>query len=854
MRTGFIFAIALLAPSVGFAMGAAFEFNVSGDAEGWSAWHSIGPVSVSGGVLACDITGADPYLGSSAFVVDATANPIVLIRMRMSVEGTNQIFWTTGVEPGMDEAKSYRFQSAAADVYKLHVLDLGQHPKWQGQITRLRIDPAGDPGSGHVEIDFVRICARNEVPVLLAIRSLNATEGVFQPVGQPFEVTSVIENDGGQNAHNVQAVLQVPVGFVLQGTPATQTLAQLDGNSSASLTWVMAAAEHAAGSLLLTASADETGPFLATTRLFAVGAIPNDVWYPGGAAIFVQTADCVTLANSRIRGVFHRSSLGYGAVAFDVRAGDTWRRMSVMPSFSNVAVEHAGEVERFPVYVSEVHGEYLSGGRACVSFSGQRADAQGHLWSFAFRFTLDASSDVMDAEYSAAPAVAEQIRLFEGPMLYAGSGSFGAAKDSAVLPGLEWVVGEEVSSSTLDVTTDDALRYVPNTYKVTTPWMALSYDGAAVGLMWNADARPSAVFATPDRFEGKAASLLGLFVPSVPDYVRENEREAYIPEHLGAGEAIALNCGIALIYPADGPLAVQDRWYQRNGAPAVLGYPRGTLLGELSFTMEAFMDTLWIPAETQWSYYFDGGSFFGARGRPPEFIEALELAARVDSVKAPEYRSRYDEAVAAGALPYNLELPFYVGSPDTAVELFRSNVADLISQQQEDGSWRYDADAPLELVPGETAGFLGPDNAAEVGISGNHAITILQFARITGDKVATQHAILALEFMNQFKVPRAAQVWEVPVHTPDVLAASLAIRCFIEGYLLTGNQEYVAEAVYWARTSLPFIYTWRRAEYPWMLYASIPVFGASLYTNPWFAVPVQWNGLAQLPQFGCPFR
>ena len=60
-------------------------------------------------------------------------------------------------------------------------------------------------------------------------------------------------------------------------------------------------------------------------------------------------------------------------------------------------------------------------------------------------------------------------------------------------------------------------------------------------------------------------------------------------------------------------------------------------------------------------------------------------------------------------------------------------------------------------------------------------------ARITGDPKATAAGLKALEFMEQFTVPRAAQVWEVPVHTPDVLASADASEAYLEGYLITGK-------------------------------------------------------------------
>jgi hypothetical protein len=97
--------------------------------------------------------------------------------------------------------------------------------------------------------------------------------------------------------------------------------------------------------------------------------------------------------------------------------------------------------------------------------------------------------------------------------------------------------------------------------------------------------------------------------------------------------------------------------------------------------------------------------------------------------------------------------------------------------------------------------------------------------------------------MRRFTVPRAAQVWEVPVHTPDILAAADAIDAYIEGYWFSGDARWLAEARRWARAGLPFVYVWNAPGKPWMRYGSIPVFGATWYVGSWFGNIVQWNGL-----------
>jgi hypothetical protein len=63
----------------------------------------------------------------------------------------------------------------------------------------------------------------------------------------------------------------------------------------------------------------------------------------------------------------------------------------------------------------------------------------------------------------------------------------------------------------------------------------------------------------------------------------------------------------------------------------------------------------------------------------------------------------------------------------------------------------------------------------------------------------------------------------------------------VRGYELTGNEEYLARARSWALTGVPFVYLWGR--YPTMVYATIPVYGATNWRAPnWIGLPVQWCG------------
>jgi hypothetical protein len=835
------------------AAAVAFEFNTDGDREGWSNWNGVAPLTVSGGLLRGTITGYDPYIGRTGLSVDAAANPYVVIRMRLSMEGTCQLFWATDEEPSMSEPKSEHFSSGPAGAFRTHVIDLSEHAEWAGTVTALRIDPPSEASSGTLEIDFIRVGTFADVPPSLAIDSFNATENVVEPVGPAIPLTALVRNPGGQATGSVAVELMLPAGFTLASGSLSQNVGSLGADATETVTWSLDAAQAAAGVATVRVTSPDTEPAEAHTRVFALPDPPLDTWRPDTGASVHEDADAVRLGNPHVRAVLAKTSLGTGFAGLDVWTGTEWRRVAQMPSPGYLALDHGTSQERALLYGSSVTVNDPGPGTASVTLSGAHADTLGGSWTFAFTYALDADARQINVTHTATCDADRDLLAFEGPMVHVGAGTFGAERDGGILPGLEWVIGDEVSSSTLDITTDEHVRYVPHPHKVTVPALSVLAHETAVGLTWDTRApwhgaadRPSAVYAVPDYFEEKDASLMGLFAPSVPEYVHENGREAAKPYPLPTGGAITLESAVVLIHPADTPLAVLDHWYTQNGAPAPLPYPRGTLADELEFTMEAFMGPLWIPDEKQWEMYLDGGSFFNAQGRPMDFFFYLENAARMtsDPALATAYRARFDEAAAEVPwTPNNIALSYLQGDPAAHMAAQEGYAANLMSTQWEDGTWRFDATQPNPIFPELTQEFLGPHNASELGTSANNALQLATIARLTGDRVTTRQALLALETLRQFEVPRAAQTWEVPVHTPDVLAAAYAVRAYIEAYLLTGDESWRDDAVYWAKASLPFLYTWQDDAYDWMLYGSIPVLGATMYTGSWFARPVQWNGL-----------
>ena len=176
------------------------------------------------------------------------------------------------------------------------------------------------------------------------------------------------------------------------------------------------------------------------------------------------------------------------------------------------------------------------------------------------------------------------------------------------------------------------------------------------------------------------------------------------------------------------------------------------------------------------------------------------------------------------------------GDTDTAIGGVLIAGRGAADAQPEGARYAFHPDAPRRA--------LGPDGGIAVGIAAAPTENLLNLALRTGDRRTLEAGLRGLAFMDQFDVPRASQVWECPLHSPDILASGQACRAYLAGYRLTGDAAYLRKAVFWARTGLPFVYAWRAPELPKMMsYATIPIFGATFYTGSWFGVPVQWNGL-----------
>ena len=186
------------------------------------------------------------------------------------------------------------------------------------------------------------------------------------------------------------------------------------------------------------------------------------------------------------------------------------------------------------------------------------------------------------------------------------------------------------------------------------------------------------------------------------------------------------------------------------------------------------------------------------------------------------------------------DAPLVFGHVREAIAMAKNAARLLLAQFEADGSLPY-RKKPNGPDYGKTH-FAKDAN----GLTATSVHQLLVDVSLCGDRNLLAKAIQKLDALSKFRnsVPRGAQTWEVPLHTPDILASALMVKCYVLGYQLTGKRRYLGEAAYWAWTGVPFVYLAAPVEAPIGRYATIAVFGATNWAAPnWMGMPVQWCGL-----------
>ena len=361
-----------------------------------------------------------------------------------------------------------------------------------------------------------------------------------------------------------------------------------------------------------------------------------------------------------------------------------------------------------------------------------------------------------------------------------------------LLSGVEYLGEGERSSSRRDIRTAEHVRFTPGHFEVTMPLMAYVIDRARLALSWrNMDHQP--FFATPNVVDGTDEHLMGL-----------------------AGKDVNATLRIAPGWKNGGRLRDCILWKVRqNGLPHPPDRPRHPT-EQRKLSLSAYRKAL-KGAE--------GWRTLVRKGEARWYADYASAVWRL-SGSAPE-TGRLTPGGSHLPLP---EIFFLTGEVERWLTHIRKKARQARRSQRADGSWSFE---------GELAETHYENTAS--GLCATRALPLLRHAWLTGNQESRRAGIRALEFMKKFRTPRGAQTWEIPLHTPDIMASARLIQCYVLGYRLTAREDFLRKARNWAITGLSFIYMW--SERPVMLYATIPVLGATHYERPnWIGRPVQWCG------------
>ena len=422
----------------------------------------------------------------------------------------------------------------------------------------------------------------------------------------------------------------------------------------------------------------------------------------------------------------------------------------------------------------------------------------------------------------------------EGPMLRV-VGSL----EQGVFPGLEYLGKGEPSSSTADIHTAQHLRYEPPIEHITWPMIACVTDRVSAALFWsNRDLQPT--FASPNFIDGA-------------------------PDHRMSLKGKEIAAAIRIAPPAPITETIAWAWTRPKSKAVVPSVSRRLHLKQvrepddtdaIKRLREQLKRVEYIGQARVHSYR--NLPTPGPPPRTPEDQDRLCLAALQGPLRTADgwghcteekWERRWYATLATtqwrltGQMPVMPELVFGGAHIDDERSFLltergkewlagkRNQVQHLLKLQQPDGSFLYTG----KYLEGHF------ENTAS-GHCARAALTLLRYAEATGDAEFLTAGLRTLKYMQRFRTPRGAQVWELSLHTPDILAAGYAVKANMIAHRLTGFIPWRAEARRWALSGLPFIYLW--GDLPVMHYATIPVYGATNWKAPhWIGLPVQWCGL-----------
>jgi len=429
--------------------------------------------------------------------------------------------------------------------------------------------------------------------------------------------------------------------------------------------------------------------------------------------------------------------------------------------------------------------------------------------------------------------------------MFPGLGTFGESKYQGLFAGIEYLC-DEPSSSDADIARPNHIRRVPDPAKITFPLMAITHNGNYIGVIWEPSDMVSATFDSPDRIYHSGAHVMALSAPAVGQLRFENDLFARATFELKANKPIHVSI---LIIGGKGKAVVPavKHYVALKGLPALPEFEGG---------FDAAVNLLaygWLDSQINQDGLFRHAVWDSSFGARPAADAAMYVDWLANHTQDDKLRERLNAAtkqalsrISAGqAFSSSIShaqlptAPLVFGRTYEFARQRHREALNLLRNFDENGIKLY---RPGKIDYSKTH-FAKHTN----GLSGRDMVRILEGATLSADKELINKALKLLDKQTALyadTVPRGAQTWEIPLHTPDILASAHLVKAYTLGYIISGKEEYIRHARYWAWTGVPFIYLYAPTPGRVGPYATIPVLGATNWKAPiWVGKPVQWCGL-----------
>ena len=423
-------------------------------------------------------------------------------------------------------------------------------------------------------------------------------------------------------------------------------------------------------------------------------------------------------------------------------------------------------------------------------------------------------------------------------------------KRQALLAGVEYL-DDEPSSNQKEIRTSEHNRLIPADYRISTPLAILTEGSHWLAAEWTRGPYAT-VFDTPDRLLRSGGHLLGFWAPAVGPCRHESELAIYTAYPFEGGEFhVTLRIGEGgTVAEALETLLPPDRLPPPDTVSPV---------ATLELLARGWLDSS-IRTNTLVRHAIGSSFKYHPTGDAPILMKYLAAQLAKHPQAAPQLIMRL-RAVSTQMLatirtqdiPHASVSHIHHPSPvliagDVKSFLAHKNASmKSLNHQLASGKrlWKAPAGGP-DL--GET---LGSDHCN--GFTSMSLKALLEDAVWSGDEVEIDKTLAILDKVTEHyhgTVPRGAQPWEMPLHTPDIVASANLTRAYTLGYLLSSNPNHLREARHWAYTGLSMVYL--SSPLPDSIgptnpvgnYATCAVMGATHWISPnWIGRPVQWCGL-----------